>query len=73
MQSMIAYQVSELQKGILNIRLDLRQLEEKYKQSTANFYQKFEQGQTEDSEDDILWAGLYEMLLENEQRLQDLS
>lgn len=72
-RNVIAYQVSELQKGILNIRLDLRQFEEKHKQSTAEFYQQFEQGQAGDGEDEMVWAGLYEMLQENEQRLHDLS
>lgn len=72
-QSVIAYQISELRKGILNIRLDLRQLEEKYQQSTDEFYRHFEQGQTEDSEDVMLWAGLFEMLQDNERRLQDLT
>lgn len=71
-RNVIAYRVSELQKGILNIRLDLRQFEEKYKQSTAEFYHHFESGQAGDGEDEMLWAGLFEMLQESEQRLQEL-
>ncbi|PIE32068.1 hypothetical protein CSA56_16505 [candidate division KSB3 bacterium] len=71
-QNIIAYQVAELRKGALNIRLDLKQFEEKYHQSTEEFYQQFEQGQTDDSEDTMLWAGLYEMLQDNEHRLEAL-
>jgi len=72
-QNVIAYQVAELHKGLLNIRIDLKQFEERYQQSTADFYQQFEDGQTDDSEDSILWAGLYEMLQDNELQLQDLK
>lgn len=72
-QNIIAYQIAELRKGVLNIRLDLKQFEEQYHQSTEEFYQQFEQGQTDDSEDAILWAGLYEMLQDNERRLEALT
>ena len=72
-QNIIAYQVSELRKSLLNIRLDLQSFEEKYKQSTEAFYQEYEQGLTDDSEDAMLWAGLYEMLRHNERRLQELA
>ena len=71
-QNIIAYQIAELKKGVLNLRLDLRQLEEKYQLSTQDFYQQFSQGVMDDSEDFIVWAGLYEMLRENEKRLQGL-
>ncbi|MCD6335149.1 MAG: hypothetical protein J7M27_07450 [Candidatus Latescibacteria bacterium] len=72
-QNIIAYQIAELKRSILNLRLDLRQLEEKYQLSTAAFYQQFDQGITDDREDFIIWAGLYEMLRENEKRLQGLE
>lgn len=72
-QNVIAYQVGELRKGILNIRLDLKQFEEKYRQSTEDFYRQFEQGRTGDTEDVILWAGLVEMLQDSELRLEELT
>ena len=72
-QNIIAYQVAELQKGAINLRLDLKQFEEKYHQTTEEFYQQFEQGHTDDTEDAMLWAGLYEMLQDNERRLQELE
>ena len=62
-QNIIAYQVGELRKSLLNIRLDLQSFEEKYKQSTEAFYQEYEQGLTDDSETHclaqpviVLWA-----------------
>lgn len=72
-QNIIAYQIAELKKGILNIRLDLKQFEYQYQLDSEIFYQQFEQGQLEDSEDYLLWAGLYEMLHKNTARLQELT
>jgi hypothetical protein len=71
-RNIIAYQISELQKGILNLRLDMKQFEEKYRMPTEEFYRQFEQGISGDNEDFIVWSGIYEMLCENEQRLWDL-
>jgi hypothetical protein len=72
-RSVIAYQVSELQKGILNIRLDLRQFEEKHGQSSEAFYRAYEQGAVGDGEDMMVWAGLVEMLRDNERQLQEIA
>lgn len=72
-QNIIAYQIAELRKGALNIRLDLKRFEQKYHQSTEAFYHQFERGKTDDSEDVMLWAGLYEMLQDSERRLQALT
>lgn len=58
-QNIIAYQIAELQKGIVNIRLDLKKFEEKYKQATEEFYQQYTQGQSNDSEDAMLWTRCY--------------
>ena len=71
-RNVIVYQIAELQKGALNIRIDLKEMEEKHQQSTADFYRQFAQGQADDSEDAMLWAGLYELLQDNEHQLQEL-
>lgn len=71
-QNIIAYQIAELKKAILNIRLDLQQFEEQYHLSTEEFYHKFTDGVLEDTEDFLVWAGIYEMLHENESRLEEL-
>lgn len=72
-QNIIAYQIAELKRAILNIRLDMKCFEEKYQMSTKEFYQKFVSGSTEDTEDMIVWAGIYELLLENEAQLEQLT
>ncbi len=72
-QNIIAAQIAELKRGILNLQLDLKELEEKYQRSTADFYREFSQGHLDDREDFIVWAGLYEMLEKNERRLRELE
>lgn len=71
-ENIIAYQIAEMKKGNLNIRIDLKQFEEKYQMDTGTFYSEFVQGKLDDTEDYIVWAGLYEMLKKNEIRLQEL-
>jgi hypothetical protein len=68
-QNIIAYQIAELKKASLNIRLDLWQFEQKYQQSTEAFYHQFTAGKLDDTEDFIVWAGIYEMLQDNERQL----
>ena len=72
-QNIIAYQIGELKRAILNLKLDINGYEEKYQMSSAAFYEKFQQGQTDDSEDMLAWAGLCEMLEKNEKQLQGLE
>ena len=64
--NIIAYQVSELQKGFLNLRLELDDFERKYNMTSAEFYKDFSDGLLEDKSDFIIWAGLYEMLCQNQ-------
>lgn len=72
-QNVIAYQVAELKRAILNLRVDLKNFEEKYRLTSADFYKKFEKGKLDDREDYMLWAGLQEMLEKNEKKLQELE
>ena len=72
-QNIIAYQISELKKAILNIRFDLIEFEQKYQESSEVFYQKFMAGKLDDTEDFMIWAGIYEMLLDNQQQLEAIT
>jgi hypothetical protein len=71
-QGIIAYQMSELQKGILNLSVDLQAFEKKYQMASEVFYENFLQGSLEDSEDFMVWSGLYEMRCENQAKLSEL-
>ena len=72
-QSIIEHENFELKKGIINIQIDLKNFEEKYNMSTEIFYQKFESGELGDDENYMIWAGIYEMLLQNKKRLEELA
>lgn len=52
-----------------HLQFDLKRYEQKYQLATEDFYRQFSQGATDDREDYIVWAGLYEMLCKNEERL----
>ncbi|HEY89094.1 MAG TPA: hypothetical protein G4N98_05085 [Thermoflexia bacterium] len=71
-QSIISYQIAELKQSILNLHLDLQEYEEQYQLETEDFYQQFSQGKTDDRENYLIWAGVYELLCKNEERLQEL-
>ena len=70
--NIIAYQVSELQKGILNLRLELDDFERKYNMTSDEFYKGFSDGLLEDEANFMIWAGLYEMLCQNQIQLSEL-
>jgi chromosome segregation and condensation protein ScpB len=72
-QDVIKNQINELKHGINNIEIDLRKFEQKYQQATKDFYRQFTNGELEDKEDFIVWAGIYEMQLENKKKLVELE
>lgn len=72
-RNIIDFQIHELKRGILNLRLDLKKFETQYQMPSEFFYHQFEQGLMDDQEDFMLWSGLYEMLRDNQQRLQELQ
>jgi len=72
-RTIIDNKIAELKKGIINIEIDLRKFEHQYKISSTDFYEKFNSGKFGDDEDFILWSGIYEMNLDNKQKLQELE
>jgi hypothetical protein len=72
-QGFIHYQIAELQKSNLNIKLDLKEFEKKYKMTSEAFYTKFTQGELDDAEDFMSWSGLYEMFCQNQNQLNELA
>jgi len=72
-KNIIEYETSQLKKRIINIQLDLKTFEKKYGLSSNDFYQKFKSGEYGDDEDYIIWAGIYEMLKQNQKRLMELE
>lgn len=71
-QNIINYQINLLQSEIINFRADLDDFEKNYGISSENVYKQYKEGKTDDGEDTLLWIGLYEMLLENKEKIAKL-
>ena len=72
-QYIIDYAINDLKRGSLNMQIDLQEYEEQYNMTTETFYAQFLDGKVDDREAHMLWAGIYEMWLENENRLKILE
>ncbi len=72
-EGIIAYQVAETKRALLNLRVDLQAFEQKHGLSSEVFYRRYERGEMGDDEDFMVWAGLVEMLSSNQKRLQGLE
>ncbi|MBE9196618.1 MULTISPECIES: hypothetical protein [Synechocystis] len=72
-QNIIDYQIKELQRGILNLKLDLDEFERKYQMSSELFYEQFSQGILDDETDFMIWSGLVELLRHNQSQLRALQ
>ena len=71
-EKFIEYHVKKLKREVARMQEDLDTYEKLYNKKSPEFYEEFEQGKLEDSEDFILWAGIYEMQLNCNQKLQKL-
>ncbi len=66
-------EIAEFRRAILSLQVDIRAFEERYQMSSDEFYGRFGEGAKSDSEDFIIWAGLHEMLRENQRVLEELG
>ena len=72
-RNIIEYETSELKRAIINLQIDLKNFEKQYNLLSNEFFQKFDSGELDDKEDFIIWAGLYEMLTRNMEKLAELE
>ncbi len=72
-EEVISSQIQELKRAIFNLQHELSLFEQKYKLLSIDFYEQYQQGILDDQEDFMLWAGSYELFLENQQRLAELQ
>lgn len=68
----IDFHRKKIQREIARIQKDLDQYEKQYDMTSAVFFAQFEDGQLEDSQDFILWSGIYEMHLSSKKKLEEL-
>ena len=75
-KNIIENEILELKRAIINIEIDLKKFEIKSKLSSEKFYDKFSSDDIDniiiDSKSSIIWAGIYEIFLDNKKRLSDL-
>ncbi len=67
--SIINYKNNLLKNENINFQMELNYFEKKYHISSKNFYKDYKKGKKNDIEDNLLWAGLYEMLIENNEKI----
>lgn len=72
-QNVIAYQIAELKRAILNLQLDIQLMEEKYHLDCGAFYEEFQSGKRDDCNDFLLWAGMIEMLKDSQKKRLELE
>jgi len=70
--SFIEFHAKKLKREIISMQVDLDKYEQQYKLKSSEFFEQFEKGKLEDTQDFILWSGIYEMQLDCKQKLQKL-
>lgn len=73
LNKLLAYEAETCRKQLQQLKADLSVFEQRYKISSAQFYKRFQQGQTEDSMDFVEWASIVQMARRLENRLELLS
>lgn len=72
-RDVINYHIQRVLREQTNIQADLFEFEKQHGVSTKDFYSQYKSGQKGDDEDTLLWAGIYEMFMENEQKLSEIQ
>jgi len=68
----VEFEIKKIKRGITRIQIELDKYEKIYGLKTEEFYQKFENGAFGDETDFMLWAGIYEILLDSKNDLSQL-
>src|SRR5215470_20402410 len=58
---LLRHEADVCQVQLRQLQADLREFEQKYQRSSAEFYQQFQAGQTSDAMDYVEWASLIQM------------
>ncbi|MBI3596537.1 MAG: hypothetical protein HY203_05225 [Nitrospirae bacterium] len=73
LQEAISNELKLIQTGIDQLQAEIRTFEQKYRQSSKEFFRKYQQGKAGDQSDFIDWAGLYQLLLDLRQESLQLK
>lgn len=69
----IDYHINRLKREISHMQSSLDKYEKKYNMQSKKFYKHFEKGEYGDEKDYMLWAGIYELKIDSEQKLEQLA
>lgn len=72
-KQVIDSEILQIKRAISNIESDLAEFEKKYRLTSKIFYTRFSNGKLPDNEDFIIWAGIYELMLNNYEKLKKLK
>lgn len=61
LDKMLAYEADTCQEQLAELESDLAEFEQRYGLSSAEFYKRFQAGQTDDRMDYVEWASLIQM------------
>lgn len=73
LEKLLKYETELSQAQLRQLRADLAELEQRYGLTSADFYSRFQSGQTDDHLDYVEWASLIQMAQNVEQRLEALT
>lgn len=72
LDKIFAYEITEARSQLAQLHTDLAAFETQYTMSSDLFYQRYQQGQTDDRMDFVEWASLVQMTHNLEKRLHFL-
>ena len=61
LEKLLRHEADACQAQLRQLQADLREFEQKYQRSSAEFYEQFQAGQTSDAMDYVEWASLIQM------------
>ncbi len=70
LDKLFAYEIANARTQLEQLNADLTEFEAQYAMSSAQFYQRYQSGQTDDRMDFVEWAALVQMVTTLEKRLQ---
>ena len=73
LDKLFAYEIADARTQLEQLRADLAEFEAQYAMPSAAFYERYQNGQTDDRMDFIEWASLVQMANNLEKRLQLLT
>ena len=73
LDKLLVYETETCRKQLAELHQDLASFELQYHLTSAEFYQQFQAGQTDDRMDYVEWASLFQMYTSLEERLKVLA